>query len=66
MTLTVTTEPMDSRQLSMTIEVADERIDQEMRKAAANSPGKCAFLVSAKGAFLSHTASVRWPRGNHQ
>ena len=34
MTLTVTTEPLDSRQLSMTIEVADERIDQEMRKAA--------------------------------
>ena len=34
MTLTVTTEPMDSRQLAMTIEVAEERIDQEMRKAA--------------------------------
>ena len=34
MTLTVTTEPLDSRQLSMTIEVAEERIDQEMRKAA--------------------------------
>lgn len=34
MTLTVSTEPMDSRQLAMTIEVAEERIDQEMRKAA--------------------------------
>ncbi len=34
MTLTVTTEPIESRQLAMTIEVADERIDQEMRKAA--------------------------------
>ncbi len=34
MTLTVTTEPMDSRQLAMTIEVAEERIDREMRKAA--------------------------------
>ena len=34
MTLTVTTEPLESRQLAMTIEVAEERIDQEMRKAA--------------------------------
>jgi len=34
MTLTVTTEPLDSRQLAMTIEVSEERIDQEMRKAA--------------------------------
>ncbi len=34
MTLTVTTEPLDSHQLAMTIEVAEERIDQEMRKAA--------------------------------
>ena len=34
MTLTVSTEPLDSRQLAMTIEVAEERIDQEMRKAA--------------------------------
>lgn len=34
MTLTVKTEPIESRQLAMTIEVADERIDQEMRKAA--------------------------------
>ena len=34
MTLTVTTEPLDRRQLAMTIEVSEERIDQEMRKAA--------------------------------
>ncbi len=34
MTLTVSTTPLESRQLSMTIEVAEERIDQEMRKAA--------------------------------
>ena len=34
MTLTVTTEPLESRQLAMTIEVAEERIDHEMRKAA--------------------------------
>ena len=34
MTLTVSTTSLDNRQLSMTIEVAEERIDQEMRKAA--------------------------------
>lgn len=34
MTLTVSTKPMENRQLAMTIEVGEERIDQEMRKAA--------------------------------
>ncbi len=34
MTLTVTTKPLENRQLSLTIEVAEERIEQEMRKAA--------------------------------
>ena len=34
MTLTVSTTPMENRQLSMTIDVAEERIDREMRKAA--------------------------------
>ena len=34
MTLTVHTRPLDNRQLAMTIEVPEQRIDQEMRKAA--------------------------------
>ena len=34
MSLKITQEPMDNRQLSVTIEVPQERIDQELRKAA--------------------------------
>ena len=34
MTLTVSTKPLENRQIAMTIEVAEQRIDQEMRKAA--------------------------------
>lgn len=45
MALNVTTEPLENRQLSMTIEVDEARIDQEMRKAAR----KVARLVNIPG-----------------
>ncbi len=54
MTLTVTTEPMDRRQLSMTIEVADERIDQEMRKAARKLAGQVRIPGFRKGKVPFH------------
>jgi trigger factor len=54
MTLTVTTEPLDSRQLSMTIEVADERIDQEMRKAARKIAGQVRIPGFRKGRVPFH------------
>ena len=54
MTLTVTTEPLDSRQLSMTIEVADERIDQEMRRAAGKIAGQVRIPGFRKGRVPFH------------
>ena len=35
MSFTVTTEPRENRQLAVTIEVSHDRVDQELRKAAA-------------------------------
>lgn len=54
MTLTVTTEPMDGQQLSMTIEVAEERIDQEMRKAARKIAGQVRIPGFRKGRVPFH------------
>ena len=54
MTLTVTTEPLENRQLSMTIEVAEERIDQEMRKAAGSLAQKVRIPGFRKGRVPYH------------
>ena len=54
MTLTVTTEPLENRQLSMTIEVAEERIDQEMRKAARSLAQKVRIPGFRKGRVPYH------------
>lgn len=54
MTLTVTTEPLENRQLSMTIEVDEARIDQEMRKAARTVSQKVRIPGFRKGRVPFH------------
>ncbi len=54
MTLTVSTTPLENRQLSMTIEVAEERIDQEMRKAARKIAQKVRIPGFRKGRVPFH------------
>ncbi len=54
MTLTVNTKPLESRQLAMTIEVAEERIDQEMRKAARKIAGQVRIPGFRKGRVPFH------------
>ncbi len=40
MSLTISTEPMDNRQLALKVEVPQERVEQELRKAARKAAGK--------------------------
>ena len=54
MTLTVNTRPLENRQLAMTIEVAEERIDQEMRKAARKIAGQVRIPGFRKGRVPFH------------
>ena len=54
MTLTVNTKPLENRQLAMTIEVAEERIDQEMRKAARKIAGQVRIPGFRKGRVPFH------------
>ncbi len=54
MTLKVTTEPRDERQLEVKIEVPQERVDQELRKAAAKVSGQYRLPGFRKGKAPYH------------
>lgn len=54
MTLTVNTRPLENRQLAMTIEVAEDRIDKEMRKAARKIAGQVRIPGFRKGRVPFH------------
>lgn len=54
MALKVTTEPRENRQLAMSIEVPQERVDKELRKAAANVAGKYRVPGFRKGKAPFH------------
>lgn len=54
MALKVTTEPRENRQLAMSIEVPQERVDKELRKAAAKVAGKYRVPGFRKGKAPFH------------
>lgn len=54
MALKVTTEPRENRQLAMSIEVPQERVDKELRKAAAKAAGQYRVPGFRKGKAPFH------------
>ncbi len=54
MSLTIRTEPMDNRQLALKVEVAQERVEQELRKAARKLAGQYRIPGFRKGKAPYH------------
>jgi trigger factor len=54
MAFTVTTEPREHRQLAVTIEVSQDQVDKELRKAAAKIAGQYRIPGFRKGKAPYH------------